>query len=284
MAIQVNGTTVIDNSRNLTNIASYSNLPTQSTATWEAGTGTTETTVSPAKIKAAIESLGVSGIDAFAADWANPDETLTTSGTWSKPSGMDDKRGIWVLLVSAGGSANTQVYQGGWYFGGVGGRACAVFTEAGVLNGTSYTIGASIPAPSWTGGPAQSTYLTINGINYNSESIGVYTALSPQGEPGSYLSLSNPSSYAVAAGVNSNALWSSEQSTTGSIPSYTEAILGAGQGYSPVSSGTGGSPGIPSLHSGDGGGSGQPGQFPGGGGGAYGSNNGADGSIRIYYS
>ena len=61
MAIQVNGTTVIDNSRNLTNIASYSNLPTQSTATWEAGTGTTETTVSPAKLKAAIEALASGG-------------------------------------------------------------------------------------------------------------------------------------------------------------------------------------------------------------------------------
>lgn len=50
MAIKISGTTVIDDSRNLTNINSLAQ------STWEAGTSTTETVVSPAKVKAAIEA------------------------------------------------------------------------------------------------------------------------------------------------------------------------------------------------------------------------------------
>jgi hypothetical protein len=56
---------------------------TQTQATWEAGTGTTETIVSPAKIKAAIDALAAAGAAGAGGDrvfWEN-DQTVTTNYT-----------------------------------------------------------------------------------------------------------------------------------------------------------------------------------------------------------
>lgn len=71
MAIKISGTTVIDNSRNLTNINGLAQ------STWEAGTSTTETVVSPAKVKAVIDSLSEGGT------------TLITSTTISSATAVD---------------------------------------------------------------------------------------------------------------------------------------------------------------------------------------------------
>jgi hypothetical protein len=61
-------------------------LGDQATATWEAGTGTTESLVSPAKVKAAIEALTSPGIGEGQV-WSNPARVVSTSyqNTTGKP-------------------------------------------------------------------------------------------------------------------------------------------------------------------------------------------------------
>ena len=81
MAIQVNGTEVISNSRALNNIASVD-----------------ATTV------AALGAAGVGGGGAPAVPtWSSPTTTFTSSGTWTKPASIGD--GDWVVLYGIGGGS-----------------------------------------------------------------------------------------------------------------------------------------------------------------------------------
>jgi len=139
MAIKISGTTVIDDSRNLTNINSLAE------ATWEAGTSTTETVVSPAKVKAAIEALGATATEVS--------EVATTSGTAVNiitgiPSGVN-KIELYIRSITLGvadyiviqlGTSGGFVTTG--YAGGItqGGAGLSISTGLGLVYSTSTTL------------------------------------------------------------------------------------------------------------------------------------------------
>ena len=68
------------------------NLPTLTQGTWEAGTNTTEATVSPAKVKAAIDSLG--------------DKVTTTTVNTAIASSSVGAVGTYAFLSNVSGTAN----------------------------------------------------------------------------------------------------------------------------------------------------------------------------------
>jgi hypothetical protein len=86
---------------------------TQSQATWEAGTGTTESLVSPAKVKAAIDALAGGGDFAPVAwaDWNGVSSSLNNSGNVSSLS--DYGTGYWGVNFSNSLSASTYSFAGG---------------------------------------------------------------------------------------------------------------------------------------------------------------------------
>ncbi len=85
----------------------------QSEATWEAGTGTTESLVSPAKVKAAIDALAGGGDFAPVAwaDWNGVSSSLNNSGNVSSLS--DYGTGYWGVNFSNSLSASTYSFAGG---------------------------------------------------------------------------------------------------------------------------------------------------------------------------
>jgi hypothetical protein len=88
-------------------------LGDQATATWEAGTGTTESLVSPAKVKAAIEALTSPGIG-VGQTWQSPSRSsgVTYQNTTGRP--------IQVLVRSAATSSMEVSSDGStWVFVGV---------------------------------------------------------------------------------------------------------------------------------------------------------------------
>ena len=82
----------------------------QSTATWQAGTGTTESLVSPAKIKAAIDSL-VSVPDTLGVDQSYASTTLTTNTWYQNTTGR--AIAIYYRLNVGGGAAYVSTTAGG---------------------------------------------------------------------------------------------------------------------------------------------------------------------------
>tara|TARA_R100000951_G_scaffold35825_1_gene30362 strand:- start:604 stop:1545 length:942 start_codon:yes stop_codon:yes gene_type:complete len=80
----------------------------------------------------------------FPSDWASPSATFTTSGTWSKGSLSDDAY-VWLYLIGGGGGGSMREYTNGTGVaeGGNGGGAFLLYGQAGVLNGTAYTIAAA---------------------------------------------------------------------------------------------------------------------------------------------
>lgn len=113
----------------------------QATATWEAGTGTTESVVSPAKVKAAIDALASSASDV---------QTFTSSGTWTKPSSGT------ITIVEAwgaggGGGARAATSGGG---GGGGGAYTRTILLTSTLGSTeTVTIGAGGAGGAMNGNP-----------------------------------------------------------------------------------------------------------------------------------
>ena len=86
---------------------------TQSEATWEAGTGTTESLVSPAKVKAAIDALAGGGDFAPVAwaDWNGVSSSLNNSGNVSSLS--DYGTGYWGINFSNSLPVSTYSFAGG---------------------------------------------------------------------------------------------------------------------------------------------------------------------------
>jgi len=74
----------------------------QSTATWQSGTGTTESLVSPAKVKAAINSL-VSVPDTLGVNQSYASTTLTTNTWYQNTTGR--AIAIYYQLNTGGGTA-----------------------------------------------------------------------------------------------------------------------------------------------------------------------------------
>ena len=80
----------------------------------------------------------------FPSDWSSPSATFTTSGTWSKGSLSDDAY-VWLYLIGGGGGGSMRENSNGTGVaeGGNGGGAFLLYGQAGVLNGTAYTIAAA---------------------------------------------------------------------------------------------------------------------------------------------
>lgn len=94
----------------------------------------------------------------FPSDWSSASATYTSSGTWSKGS-LADSAYVWLYLLGGGGggSMRENTNSTGVSEGGNGGGAFLIYGQAGVLNGTTYTIGAA------TAGRTSST----SGSRYN---------------------------------------------------------------------------------------------------------------------
>lgn len=271
MAIQVNGTQVIGNSRELTNISSVD-----------------ATTVA---------ALGAAGVGGGALNaWnpgATPDQTFTSSGTWTKPGGVADSTYVVFYMVGGGSS-------GGAYFGGPGGYGGAASiltaTMGGLPSSISVTIGAGGARQTFLGYSKNSggdTTITSGGVSYLAEGsvVDVSSSTPIRSTPvvifpvvEAPFSYNGPTPYTCTAGIIPT-------TSTNGVNNGAGAIFAGGDGgnVNPNHNGTGG----PSTYAGNGGVGnmtyGGNGSVPGGGGGAgyYGSGNsggaGGNGSVRVYY-
>ena len=100
MAIQVSGTSVINDSRQLQNIASVDSTTA-----------------------ASMTAAGVGGGAPTAPAWASPTENITSNATWTKSGkGIADDDWVWFYLIGGGGSSTSA----GGGAGGSGGGATIV--------------------------------------------------------------------------------------------------------------------------------------------------------------
>lgn len=282
MAIQVNGTTVIDNSRNVSNVGTV-------TATSFTGSGANLT--------------GLPEGAPFAPDFdpsTTPDVTLTSSGTWTKPASVTT--GSWVTIVAVGGGGARKVPDGSWGNSGGGGCAVAISLVPDSVTSIAFTVGAGVNGGSSSDGG--NTTFTVYGVDYIARG-GIsgtgahtqnYTPVDPNGTV-SIPSNGKGAAYVSADGFAGNGSYSGllQVPNPGGyhVPTPTFGGGGGAGGFSPPNP----NPGGVSTYSGNGG-SGQPstgsatnGGFPGGGGGGSASNislatapgNGANGSVRIWY-
>lgn len=285
MAIQVNGTTVINNSRQLTNIASV-----------DAATVT------------ALGNAGVGGGSAPTWDPSStPDVTYTSSSTWSKPGSLGSDDWVVFYMVGGGGAGSTS----SWATGGNGASAYVFAALAGSLpSSITFTVGAGgAGGSSGENAPdGGDTTASINGRIY--KAFGGYGAL---GKSSNYQAQLNTEvqpfgSYTVPFDGTSpydydGSATKGGQGTKGpSGGSYTSATsflganstLGGAGGCGAVITSTVNAPGGTSTFAGNGGAcnnstvAANSGSAPGGGGGGNYVNttaggNGASGSVRIYY-
>jgi hypothetical protein len=73
----------------------------------------------------------------YPSNWASPNSTYTSSGTWSKGSLADDDV-VWMYLCAGGQGGNSSQYA----YAGAGGDVVLLCGTAGIFNGGTYTIGA----------------------------------------------------------------------------------------------------------------------------------------------
>jgi len=262
MAIQVGGTTVINNSRALSNITSVD-----------------------ATTAAAIEAAGVGGGGAIAWDPSStPDVNLTSSGTWTKPGGLASTTWIFVYMVGGGGAGRID---GTWAGGGAGGGAHIFSGLSGEFpSSVAFTIGSGSVS---SGGGGGDTQCTINGTTYVAEGGSGYTssggALAQGGDGTGATPYAGASPFVPISGAETAITQSGYKNfLAGGYGGWAEeggnATYGAGGGGNNYSSypKTGGT----SDYAGNGGNGGSNGTAPGGGGGGnFGS--GANGSVRIWY-
>jgi hypothetical protein len=122
-------------------------LGDQATATWESGSGTTESLVSPAKVKAAVAVLVTAAVIGTAQTWQNVKSSRSTNTTYQNTTG----RPICVALESNGGSASefqASVNGSNWVrLGIVTANAADIRTFSGTIPPNGYyrvTSGAAI--------------------------------------------------------------------------------------------------------------------------------------------
>jgi len=117
MAIKVNGTTVIDDSRNIASVGTV-------TATSFTGSGANLTDIAAAPFAPAWEPTDT------------PDQTFTSTGTFTKPGSVTAD--TWVVFYMVGGGASSQG-GGSWRSGGSGGNAM-IWAATGEYLPSSFTI------------------------------------------------------------------------------------------------------------------------------------------------
>ena len=144
-------------------------LGDQTTATWEAGTGTTESLVSPAKVKAAIEAL------APASPGIGDNETWQSFGTFSVNTAYQNTYGKPIQLAvtartgssQAGNSSSVATFQtstdNSTYFSVA--SASSIFQGENVTTSQTMTLTPIIPTGHWfkltTSGLASTVGITV---------------------------------------------------------------------------------------------------------------------------
>ena len=264
MAIQVSGTEVISNARNISNVGTV-------TATSFVGDGAGLTGLSSAPFAPAFSPT------------ATPDVTLTASGTWTKPAIAADS---WVTfyMVSGGGGGTRD--SGTWQNGGSGANAVIFSSLASSLPATiTFTLGAAGAGGSANpsaGGNGGNTSFTVGGQTFTSigGTGGLLTstgaATSGVGVLKSAYSGVDPWFYGLESEVKGG---SSPLASAGST-----SVLGGGGGGSGLNA-TGNFAGGVSTYAGNGGQGGitsVAGGTPGGGGGGGVSSGGAGGAARVF--
>ena len=110
MAIQVGGTSVINDSRVLQNISSVD-----------------------ATTAASITAAGVGGAGSvwFPSSWTSPNASYTSSTTWTKPAAVTDAHTVWFYMIGGGGGGGSP--SEGREDGGGGGNAVLVCASGASL-------------------------------------------------------------------------------------------------------------------------------------------------------
>lgn len=285
MAIQVGGTTVIDNSRNLQNVQGIKTIGGNS-----------------------ILGSGDIAVGGSAPSWSptlTPDVTYTSSSTWTKPASVGSDDWVVFYMVGGGGAGST----GSWATGGNGASA-TIFSAKGssLPSSITFTIGSGAAGGVTTEGAAKGgdTTATINSriyralggsgasgnsSNYTSQ---MNTVIQPNGSFTVPFDGTSPNDYDGAATKGGQGSKGGSGTTYCSADRFIEAnaILGAAGGCGAVISSTVANGGV-STYAGNGGQAnntsvaGNTGSVPGGGGGGSQNNSyagaGGSGSVRIYY-
>tara|TARA_R110000737_G_scaffold4874_1_gene15810 strand:- start:1617 stop:2411 length:795 start_codon:yes stop_codon:yes gene_type:complete len=263
MAIQVSGTSVINNSRQLQNIAS---LDATTAATVAAAAG--------------------GGFPSFVPT-DTPDATFTSTGTWTKPGTIGDSDFVTFFLTGGGGGAGA----GNWAGGGSGANA-VLFTSNGASLPSSMTItigAAGSGSSSDIGGNGGDSSVTISGTTFTAEGGTGASGSSARYTPNTGMISLIPSGnfpYTNSTPAQSNG------GNTDTLAAGIASIYGGGGGGSTSANQVlppGFRAGGASTYSGDGGDAqtnGDNGGLHGGGGGGSMSGaggNGGAGTCRIYY-
>ena len=268
MAIQVNGTTVIDNSRNLSNV------------------GGLKTVGGTAILGSGNIAVGES-VPSFDPT-ATPNATFTSSGTWNKPSLSS---ATWVVIQMVGGGSGGS--GSSWGVGGNGGSTTVLGYKASTLpSSISFTIGTGSAGVGGDGpAPGGNTSATIDGRLYigaggtsNGSNSSNYTAtLSNATTSGSYLMInSGVSPYAYDGSGASGGRNVKNGTDFAPQNSLFGGGAGAGLSFNGATAG-GGTPGT-STYAGNGGTNHNVGSvYGGGGGGNSGSGSGGNGGVKIWY-
>ena len=244
----------------------------------------------------------------YVSNWASPNNTYTSSGTWSKGS-LDGNTIVWIYLLSGGQGGNTGTYS----LNGSGGRAVLLCGWADVFDGGTYVVGAG--GAGLSGGTAfqggtlgGNTSFTLSSANGSA----VFTAAAASGaqsndsffSSGSVIYIGGYRKDLVNSFFTNDGAYSFVEDTlptvggqlynkwgpTGATSSITATyvVFGGGSGATGYGNGLGNA-GF-SLYSGTGGarGNGGNGSYPGGGGGgsytaSHTGGNGAAGNVRVYH-
>ena len=257
MAIQVGGTTVVDDSRNLQNVGGLKTVGGVTIL----GSGDVPV------------GVGAPNFDPT----ATPDVTLTSSGTWSKPGSLGDNDWVVFYMIGGGGGGGTD---GTWGHGGSGASAALFAALAGSLpSSVTFTVGAG-GTPNSTGNDGGATTATINGRLYTAPAGqgggkgGTFGSTPPTGE----------GYYTLPFGGQSPLDYASSSATGGTANFYgngTPSIFGGGAGATLY----GNSAASSSTYAGNGGSNANGGAGGGGASGSYGGSGytGGLGEVRIYY-
>jgi len=258
---------------------------------------------------AAWATISTSADDVVFPNLASPNNTYTSSGTWSKGSLSDDDY-VWFYFVGGGGGGGRNEYTGSTIYsaGGVGGDAILIYGKAKFFDGAAYVIGAGNAGSTtsgYEGTPATVSTLTSTSTNgsvvYSTSDPELYVYLDApritQSTTG-ITAVNNPSNvFTVPSPITgwTGAVSGGPYAWKGGVRGWADVtggngIFGGGGGggqhssYAAVAAGG-------SLYSGAGGamaGTGVAGSYPGGGGGGSSTTNqqgasGANGNLRVYH-
>lgn len=275
MAFQINGTTVITDARHLNNIVDA-----------DEGSAQALQDALPTPLYVAFVPNNNNIVN-------NPSATIqggstTVSGTWSKPSGMVDSEAILVMMTEQGGAGNYNPYQSNWGFAGIGGRTSLIFTSAGDLNGSTYSIPPNAAWSTWQGQASTvEVTFTINGTSYSTASENATLVWTNSNNIAA--TSSNANNYLVNnSGILLAANSFTRTSYGGTNSGVTSPAVDFAGGHGQGNYSTYGQAQVSNI-SGNGGNLSQAGYAPGGGGGGNPSttqnaNRGGYGSIRLWYA